>query len=592
MSDFIYTRTSMEPGVLANNLQAIYGKDYPPVKEYHGPWGSLAVSDSLYHGFQVYETTHHVCVVIGGPVLEFQDNSFLQSGLNHEGTKAIYQRWLEGSMLWDEDVSGPFSILIVNKLTSEIQCITDIMSFIPVYFFRENDNIMLSTHVDVLAHASGEQHLVDVVSKVDFILHGVVTYPYTVYKNIRQLQPASLHVVVGETSHLQTKDYWTPAEKYSYRTIDEAAHTLRRYIKDYVDIVVTNSSSIAQFISGGEDSRALAALLANEIKHDAFVFLDSMNREGRVAKKAAKAYNANFILAERGEQHYLNILQPSSDLVGEGAQYFHAHTFGFHKYCKLHDYDAVFGGLFSDALLKGARVKKIKGSRRVPFIPQIKWKSYSVTKSISNGVFNDQILSELTKRRQAHFQYVRKYRDQSAVEWFELWPSSMNMNIANLHVNRRLFRSYEPFMSKDVVKLSAAVPQSWKLNRRLFHKAAKPLLKPTKWLLHSEGRLPYFPWYINSVIQFGTWLTNEIGVKIGLIKGNQGPWNQWDELMSSEAWKQAIVEYSSGVNQLLPALKVQDVFELFDENQLTYLQHINLMQTLYHGSRIKKAGNN
>jgi len=152
-------------------------------------------------------------------------------------------------------------------------------------------------------------------------------------------------------------------------------------------------------------------------------------------------------------------------------------------------------------------------------------------------------------------------------------------------VNRRLFRSYEPFMSKDVVKVSAAVPQSWKLNRRLFHKAAKPLLKPTKWLFHSEGRLPYFPWYINSFIQFGTWLTNEMGVKMGLIKGNQGPWNQWDELMNSKQWKQAIETYSSGVKQLLPVLQQKDVFDLFEERKLTFIQRINLMQTLYCGSK-------
>jgi len=585
MSDFIYSRNSMRHGFLTSKLHAIYDKDYPPVQEYHGDWGSLAVSDSHYHGFQVYETKEHICVVMGGPVLEFHENTFIQKGPNHEGTKAIYERWIEGRVLWDEDLSGPFSILILNKQTSEVRCITDLMSFIPVYCFCENGNVMLSTHVDVLAIVSGQQQLVDMVSKVDFILHGVVTFPYTVYQTIRQLQPASMHVVMGESADLQSIEYWTPDENYRYHSIEEAATIVRQSIQRYVDIVVSNSSSIAQFISGGEDSRALAALLPSDTKHDAFVFLDSMNREGKVAKSAAQAYNANFILTERGEQHYLDILPTSSDLVGEGAQYFHAHTLGFHTLCKLNKYDAVFGGLFSDALLKGARIKKIRGSRRVPFIPQIKWKRYSVTNPISHPVFTEQILEQVVERRKAHFEYVRKYREDSAVEWFELWPSSMNMNIANLHVNRRLFRSYEPFMSKDVVKVSAAVPQSWKLNRRLFHKAAKPLLKPTKWLFHSEGRLPYFPWYINSFIQFGTWLTNEMGVKMGLIKGNQGPWNQWDELMNSKQWKQAIETYSSGVKQLLPVLQQKDVFDLFEERKLTFIQRINLMQTLYCGSK-------
>jgi hypothetical protein len=64
--------------------------------------------------------------------------------------------------------------------------------------------------------------------------------------------------------------------------------------------------------------------------------------------------------------------------------------------------------------------------------------------------------------------------------------------MAYFHANRRLFASYEPFFAARVVKVSAACPISWKLNRRLFHKAVQPLFLSTKWVLHTKGRLPYF----------------------------------------------------------------------------------------------------
>ena len=218
----------------------------------------------------------------------------------------------------------------------------------------------------------------------------------------------------------------------------------------------------------------------------------------------------------------------------------------FHKSCKLNEYSAVFGGLFSDALLKGARIKKIRGSSRFPFLPDIKNKNYSAGNSIKSNLFSIDVLEELTKRRRDHLNYIKSFRNESADEWFELWPSSMNMNIPNLHANRRLFRSYEPFMANDIVKLSASVPQSWKLNRRLFHKAVKPFLKPTKWLLHGDGWLPYYPWYINSFIQFVFWGGRHVGKRIGLIRGNQGPWGEWSVILNSREWEQYLQEYSKG----------------------------------------------
>lgn len=589
MSDFIYSKESMEKGKLTQDVQSIYQQDRPSVEEFHGAWGSLAVSRNLYNGFQPYENSEHICAVIGGPVLYFRDNKFLNNNSNVTGTQAIYDRWREGVIQWDEDLSGPFAILIINKSSSEVTCITDLMSFIPVFIYQESPSIMLSTHVDILANASGQQGNIDVISKADFILYGVVTFPFTMYSAIRQIKPASEYFIKSDTAEVQNKTYWLPEEKDMYQSLNKAAKDLRNGIQHYVNCITNEMSHIAQFISGGEDSRTISGLLPKDTTRDAFIFLDHMNREGKVGKRAANAYGATFNLASRGKLHYLEILPPSANLVGGGSQYFHAHTYGFHKSCKLNEYPAVFGGLYSDVSLKGACVKKFGGSGRFPFIPHIKRSDRSVDMHVKNNTFTADVLSELTKRRRAHLNYIRRFRSESAEEWFERWPISMNINIPNLHANRRLFRTYEPFMAKDAVKISAAVPQKWKLNRRLFQKATKPLLKPTKWLFHVDGRLPYYPWYFNSFIQFASWIKQGIGERAGLIKGNQGPWTEWSTVMKSPEWEQAINDYSSGMDMIAPALKERDSEKLFSSNDLNYVQKINLMQTLYSDSFTKKG---
>lgn len=579
MSDFIFSINNIEPNKITKAIQSIYHQDKPIVQEFHGHWGSLGISRNLYHGFDPYENEQSIVVVIGGPILTFRENDFLNDKDSFEGTKSIFERWQSGEMKWDNDLSGPFSVIIINKLKREVTCITDLMSFIPVYSYKSDNKIVLSTHVDALARITEQYNDLDEVSLVDFILHGVVTYPYTSYLNIYQIAPAAEHRILQVSVSLKCNSYWSPIEENKYKSVNEAVYDLRNGLQSYTDKITSQTTNIAQFISGGEDSRMLSGLLSN-YPRDAYIFLDQMNREGKIAKNVANKYEANFKLATRSELHYLNILPSCSDLVGSGSQYHHAHTYGFHNSCNLFSYTAVFGGMLSDALLKGSHIKKVRRTGKLPLIPEIKKTDYSAGNQLTNFIFTTSVLTELTDRRRSHLNYVKKFRSESAEEWFELWPSSMNANIPNVHANRRLFRSYEPFTSKDVVKISASVPQKWKLNRKLFYPTAKRFLKPSKWLFHGDGWLPYFPWYINNFIRFTIWVYRQIGRKVGFIKGNQGPWGEWNIVINSPEWKQALANYFNKVDQ-----KSDEFSELLKElevyGKLSNHQYVNLTQVLY-----------
>lgn len=579
MSDFIYSKKAIEKGYLSKKIRDIYHKEKLPIKEYHGEWGSLAVSKNIYNGFQPLETNDYIFVIIGGPILNYKDNYFLKENNSNTGTKEIYKLWKKQKIKWDEDLSGPFAIIIINKKTAVVEFVTDIMSFIPIYMYRDSTNSIISTHVDVLARVSGQNKKLDIVSSADFILNGYITFPYTLYQGVYQVKPASIHYFTNKLNKVETKAYWEPKEEYKYKTINGAAKDLIKGLKRYVNNVTSEVSNIAQFISGGEDSRVLSALLQKHPR-EAFVFLDHINREGKMAEKAATAYGANFNLSTRSKTHYIEILPYCSDLVGSGSQYHHAHTYNFHKICGLDKYSAVFGGLFSDALLKGARIRKVKNSNRFPLVGDVKDQKYMIELTYNN-LFTNEIIKELNSRRSSHYNYIKQFRSESAKEWFELWPSSMNKNIPNLHANRRLFKSYEPFLANDIVKISATVPQNWKLNRRLFHKAVKPLLKPTKYVFHTDGRLPYYPWYINSFIQLGYRVYRKIGLKRGVIKGNQGPWGEWKVVLNSEEWQRAIQEYSNTFKIISIAFKKSDVKEILIDDNISRFERVNLMQVLY-----------
>jgi asparagine synthetase B (glutamine-hydrolysing) len=586
MSDFIYSNITKSKGELTHTIHSIYHTDFPEVFEYHGEWGSLAVSRNLYNGFQPLENKSHIIVVIGGPVLCFRDNLFLTGNDSVAGTQAIFDQWQSSAIKWDVDLSGPFALLIVDKEKKQVTCITDLMMSIPVYRYSKNNMFMLGTHVDALSKATGLTQEFDPVSLVDFILNNSVTYPYTSYKNIRQCHPAATHnyqLLNGKIKENGPSLYWSPSEINTYTNIKDAANILREGLQDYVNRITEGMTQVAQFLSAGEDTRTISGLLPQTLERDAFIFIDSMNREGRIAKKVAKIYGAKFHAMFRKPAYYLDILPEASDLIGSGHQYIHAHSLGFHKTCKLRNYSAVFGGFLSDTLLKGNHIKKIKSCERFNFLPQFKDKNtfpvYSKNSGLKNKI-DKTIYNELTKRRKEHYKWIKKIRIKSFNEWFIIWPISKLDTIPNFHINRRLFRSYEPYMSNQVVKVCAAVRTSWKLNHRLFYRMAKPLIEPAKYLSHTNGRMPYYPWYINLFIQPSIRLWRRVEKRKNRLKDNQGPWCDWHAVMKSREWKSWEKKYSTGKSP------VQDIFsdpihQLLKDDDLLRGQKINLLQVLY-----------
>lgn len=565
VSDFLFSSARAKGGELPQAIQQVYRHSAPSTWEYLGPWGSLAVSRGHYNGFDPVETEAHICVVVGGPVLCFRDNSFLVGGEPDAGTRAVLERFLAGEMSWEHDLDGPSVVLVVDKVRARVTCITDLMMFISVYEHLDNDGIVLGTHVDAVASVSGKGNAFDEASLVDFILHDVVTYPYTAYQGILQLAPAAEHRYIGlgegSAQKIEPNVYWEPVEGSAYGSIDEAAETLRSGLQEYVDRVTTGMDHVAQFISGGEDSRALAGLLPSRLKRNAYIFLDNMNREGRVAECVAKAYGATFNPGYRSPTHYLEVLEEASSLVGLGHQYTHAHSLGFHSECKLDQYQAVFGGYLSDSLLKGAYARKPRGYGRFPFLPEVSLSGESRSRPLKSSVFRAELLRQVEQRRFSHLERVQAIRPRTAHEWFVLWPMTMRTTMPNFYSTRRLFASYEPFLSHTVVKVSASVPTRWKLNRRLFLRMARPWLQPARSVQHGDGRFPHLSWVANTPLQATVWAWRQVQRKILRNRSNEGPWGDWQTMVRSSDWEDKLgtTTESDVFGSLLEAETVQDL---------------------------------
>ena len=214
------------------------------------------------------------------------------------------------------------------------------------------------------------------------------------------------------------------------------------------------------------------------------------------------------------------------------------------------------------------------------FLPQFFIKGETRTRDVANQAFAPELTRIVTERRRDHFARVHAMRRVSAHEWFTLWPATMRATVPNIYVNRRLFRSYEPFLGSGVVRLSAGVPIEWKLNRRLFVWAMQPFLRQSRFIVHGDGWFPYYPWWANTIPrQLISW-SRKIGRKTGRIKGNQGAWTDWKKLVNSDKWLAMYDEHKRHVDVF------RNCFTNFDRNsEIEYRkfsidQKMNLLQIL------------
>ena len=241
----------------------------------------------------------------------------------------------------------------------------------------------------------------------------------------------------------------------------------------------------------------------------------------------------------RPETHDLTYFAPAVELASTQNAFRDVHGYELHERLGLNQLPIVLGAFSSNALLKADNIppqlqRAVARGRRA---------NQPVEVQELTGVRRE-LLVAAGQRRALHRQLLLELRPESADEWRYIWPFTMRSYAANLHSNRRLFRTHEPFMSNDVVKLAAAVPQRWKAQRQLFRKALRPWLQPAWYIPHTRNRFPYFGTGVNSIARPLLGLVRDgRALLTGQWRANHESWPVWESVVRSDLMSARLLEY-------------------------------------------------
>jgi hypothetical protein len=604
VNDFLFTSKRQPQGLLSRFLAAVHLPDPPISDEFHGGWGSLAVVRNHYRGLAPYEDKGHMLAILGGPLVTLAGAPGPSKTLARAAlTRFVLEAWRRyGSLHWERDLSGPFLVLRLDKKRNHLEIVTDPLSFLPLYHAvspAPDRTTVLGSQPNLVAALAGSAADIDLESMADFIISSTGTYPYTLYRGVRQLPPGRVFQV--EDGRLVSEDsltYWLPFEEHRYESIEDAARTLRRSLMGNVERIAADLDQVGILLSGGEASRIILAALPRDVEKTAFTFADSLNREARTARAAARIYGARWVFGRRSPTHYLDHFEAASRLVGVQGQAINVHALGLHQTLGLHRYEAIFGGLWAETLFQDDCVPRRRRTVGRSLVLPTQVKELSIPKDffytdaqavlpkatilIDHRLFKPRFVEAVIARRREHYERVKRFRPASATEWMQLWPFTHLAGSGSLLGHSRLFRDYEPFMSADLIRLAACIPQAWKLNRRLFQKAFRPLLLRSWYLPDSgKGRLPAFGLWTNLaptalIQQYRKW---ERVVRTR-ARGHQGPWPEWSTLLKSDLMQGRLEELAPYFEHLAPMFNNLSYTDLFDDRRFSVRHQFKFYQLL------------
>lgn len=259
---FVRSKNKTIPALLITELRSTISRhpdDIDAIEEFSDNRAYLAKIDAgILKEPGVFSSSKFTAFVAGDPL--FQDNQNLP-GARVESLQNITHGLIDEKWEALQACRGTYCAVIYEQTEHKLHLITDKLGIRPVYYWVLPDFIIFATALRILEALSFQKKTLDLQGIAEIACFGYPLSDRSPYINIVTLY-------AGETVNfsdtvINRQKYWKwdklPAEKFS--KIDTAAKHLHTTFIDSIKIRLRKQKTVAAFLSGGLDSRAIVAAL-------------------------------------------------------------------------------------------------------------------------------------------------------------------------------------------------------------------------------------------------------------------------------------------------------------------------------------------
>lgn len=211
-----------------------------------------------------------VTVVFNGEIYNFQEirESLTKKGVSFK-TRSDTEVLLLSYLYWGADCldrfEGMFSFAIWDKRSNSLFAARDRMGKKPFYYTLQNGVFAFASELTAFRKLPFINLDIDRQAVARFLAYEYVPTPQTIFRNIYKLQPG--HFLTFRQGHVTCHKFWDLPEPFekTYDSEKEACEKTILLLKQAVKKRLISDVPLGVFLSGGIDSSAVVALMAEEV---------------------------------------------------------------------------------------------------------------------------------------------------------------------------------------------------------------------------------------------------------------------------------------------------------------------------------------
>lgn len=261
----------------------------------------LAIIDVAGGQQPMFNEDRSVAVVFNGEIYNFDAVRKELTALGHifatnSDTEVIVHGWEEWGQSCVDRFRGMFAFALWDGRTEELFLARDRLGIKPLYYTVTGDGMVIAaSELKSILGYPGIPTDLDVVALDNYLTYGYVADPRTIYVSVNKLSPGHTLTLSRFRPAADPQPYWDVsfAQKSSLSVAD-ACERLREELAESVKMRMISEVPIGAFLSGGVDSSAVVAAMANAsvdaIRTCTIAFQDSAYDESQFAEEVAHRY--------------------------------------------------------------------------------------------------------------------------------------------------------------------------------------------------------------------------------------------------------------------------------------------------------------
>lgn len=210
-------------------------------------------------------------VAFNGEIYNFQT---LRKGLKARGhhfrtnsdTEVIVHGYEEYGQRWVEDLAGMFAIAVWDEVKRKLILARDRLGEKPLFYCQDRERFVFASEIKAILHHPKTRRDIDLVALDDYLHHGFIPGPRTIYRHIRKL-PQAHCAVVSPDGKMKTERYWEFPRPQVATNLSETDYLekLAELLDDVVRTRLISDVPLGAFLSGGLDSSVVAAEMSRNM---------------------------------------------------------------------------------------------------------------------------------------------------------------------------------------------------------------------------------------------------------------------------------------------------------------------------------------